>query len=325
MSQPHPQPRPQRTQPPYPPFPLADWRPTKETLHRFAQIVGKLRLAASARRNHWWHVPFHLTGRGITSRPMRDPAGGLVFTVDFDFVAHRLVVTTLDGDEVSFALAGRSVASFYAALLDALSHLGIQARPSHPHPFGLPDEARPFAEDTEHHAYDPEAAATYWRVLSQVILELEAFAGNYSGKVSPAHHFWHTFDAAVTFFSDRHVSSGPETDSVTREAYSREVISFGFWFGDDETPEPAFYSYTAPEPDDLADRPLAPGAARWRDRGTSHLAVLPYEDVRRSPDPHAAIQEFYATAYRAGAQAAGWPEHRACRHGVTDPVRAPNA
>ncbi|MGK5532802.1 DUF5996 family protein [Streptomyces sp. URMC 129] len=304
----------------YPAFPLDAWRPTKETVHRFLQIVGKIRLAAGPRRNHWWHVSFHLTGNGVTTRPMRDPVSRQVFSVDFDFVGHRLAVRTLAGDEIAFPLAGRSVADFYELITTALADLGIGVRPRIPRPFDLPDADRPFAEDTEHRDYDQDAVSTYWRILSRVGLELEVAAAEYAGKVSPVHHFWHTFDIAMTRFSDRHVDSDPSTDPVTREAYSREVISSGFWFGDDETPEPAFYSYTAPAPDGLADRPLLPEAARWVDRGGSPLAVLPYEAVRGARDPGGDIQAFYRSAYRAGADLAGWPRDRECRHGVTDPV-----
>ena len=307
----------------FPALPLADWRPSKETVHRFAQVVGKIRLAASPRRNHWWNVPFHLTGRGITTRPMRDPASGRMFTVDFDFIAHRLLVTTPVGDEVSFPLVGRSVADFYLTTLATLTHLGIGVHPKIPRPFDLPDGDRPFAEDTEHRAYDPDAVSTYWRVLSRVAMELEVFSADYSGKISPVHHFWHTFDLAVTRFSDRCVGSDDSTDPVTREAYSREVISSGFWFGDDNFPEPAFYSYTAPEPDGLAERPLEPAAAQWAEQRGSHLAVLPYDAVRHSPTPHADIQAFYTSAYRAGADLAGWPAAWECSHGVTDPLLTP--
>lgn len=306
----------------YPAFPLDAWRPTKETVHRFLQIAGKIRLAAGPQRNHWWHVPFHLTGNGITTRPMRDPVSRQMFTIDFDFVGHRLLIRTLTGDEIAFPLAGRSVADFYDATTTALTDLGIEARPHIPRPFDLPDADRPFAQDTEHHAYDQDAVSTYWRILSRVAMELEVAAADYAGKISPVHHFWHTMDVAVTRFSDRHIDSDPSTDPVTREAYSREVISSGFWFGDDDTPEPAFYSYTAPEPEGLAARPLAPDAARWLDRGGSHMALLPYEAVRSAPDPGAEIQAFYHSAYRAGADLAGWPPERECSHGVTDPVLA---
>lgn len=304
----------------FPAIPLAEWRDTKETLHRFAQIVGKIRLAASAQRNHWWNVPLHLTGRGTTTRPMGQVDGNPIFAMDFDFVAHQLLVSALDGRQVSLPLAGRSVASFYRAVMESLDALDIRVRLAVPRPFDLPDSARPYAEDTEHAVYDPGHANRYWRVLSQVASVLEEFAAEYSGKVSPVHHFWHTFDIAHSRFSARRVEQPPQADPVTREAYSREVISFGFWFGDDTFPEPAFYSYTAPEPAHLTGEPLRPAAARWADRGGSHLAVLPYDEVRTAPDPRAAVLDFYESAYRAGARGAGWEiERMACPGGVTDP------
>ncbi|WP_030422215.1 DUF5996 family protein [Streptomyces sp. SCSIO 75703] len=310
----------------FPPIPLAEWRDTKETLHRFAQVVGKIRLAASVQRNHWWNVPFRLTGRGITTSPMGQVGGDPMFTIDFDFVAHRLAVSVLDGREVSFPLAGRSVASFYAAVEDALSSLGVRARPAVPRPFDLPDAGRPFPEDTEHAVYEPAHANRYWRVLSQVASVLEEFAAGYSGKVSPVHHFWHTFDLAHTRFSERHVPQPEQADAVTREAYSREVISSGFWFGDDTFPEPAFYSYTAPEPAGLAGEPLEPASAHWLSRDSGHLAVLRYDDVRAENDRRAAVLAFYESAYRAGARRAGWDiEALACPGGVTDPHLRPHS
>ncbi|GAA2598226.1 DUF5996 family protein [Streptomyces tubercidicus] len=304
----------------FPAIPYEEWRDSKETVHRFAQVVGKVRLAASARRNHWWNVPFHLTGRGITTRPMGQLDGNPLFAIDFDFVGHQLVVSVLDGRVVSFPLAGRSVAGFYESLMGALDGLGIRVRLAIPRPFDLPDAGRPFAEDTEHSAYDPQYVNRYWRVLSQVAAVLEEFAAGYSGKVSPVHHFWHTFDIAHTRFSDRHIDQPGRVDSVTREAYSREVISFGFWFGDDTFRAPAFYSYTAPEPAGLAEEPLEPAAARWADRGASHLALLPYDEVRAAADPRAAVLGFYESAYQAGARRAGWDRERlASPGGVTDP------
>ncbi|MFE8937940.1 MULTISPECIES: DUF5996 family protein [unclassified Streptomyces] len=304
----------------FPALPRESWAATKETLHRFLQIVGKVRLAASVRRNHWWNVPFHLTGSGITTRPTGPIADGIVFTVDFDFTTHRLQVLVLDGRRVSFPLTGLSVAGFYHKFTAALAHLGIGILPEHPYPFDLPDAARPFAEDEEHATYDPAAVNRYWRILTQVMLVLEKYAAGYSGKTSPVHHFWHTFDIAVTRFSDRHVTQGSSIDPVTREAYSREVISSGFWFGDERSyPEPAFYSYTAPEPEGLAQRLLEPAAARWMPNNGSHLALLPYDDVRTAPDARAEILRFYDSAYAAGAHLAGWPTDRLCPDGVTDP------
>lgn len=304
----------------FPEIPYASWKDTLATLHRFAQLVGKIRLAASPRRNHWWNVPFHLTGRGITTRPMGyDP----IFTIDFDFLDHRLDISTVNGLRHAFPLAGQSVASFSAELGRGLDAVGVDVTVKRPRPFDLPDADRPFAEDTEHATYDPAAVTRYWRVLSRVNLLLEEFAGRWSGKTSPVHHFWHTFDIALTRFTDGPVEHPPTTDSVTREAYSREVISFGLWFGDESFPDPAFYSYTAPEPNGLADEPLQPAAAQWAERNGSHLAVLRYDDVRKLPDPRTAVLDFYESAYRAGVSRTGWD---LTRHdsiaGATDPHAA---
>jgi hypothetical protein len=303
----------------FPPLPLDEWRETKETLHRFEQLIGKIRLSASTRRNHWWHVPFHVTGRGITTRPMGQSDGNPVFTIDFDFVDHQLVVATLDGTVVSFPLIGQSVASFRERTLETLADLGIHADIPHPEPFDLPDAARPFSRDTEHATYDPVHANRYWQVLSQVALVLEEFAAGFSGKTSPVHHFWHTFDIAHTRFSGRHVEQPPQAGAVLREAYSEEVTSFGFWFGDDNLPEPAFYAYAAPEPEDLAQAPLRPGAARWAQQNGGHLALLRYDDARSEPDPRSAVLDFWESAYRAAAERAHWDiETLASPHGITD-------
>lgn len=283
-------------------MPLEEWAESKETLHRYLQIVGKIRLAGAPRRNHWWNIPFHLTGRGITTRPMGvDP----IFAIDFDFVDHRLLVDTVNGDSGGFPLEGHTVASFYDRTLALLAGFGIAVVVRHPYPFDLSDRV-PFAEDDRPRAYDRSWVNRYWRVLSGVNLVLEEFAGDFSGKTSPVHHFWHTMDIAVTRFSDRVVAHDDSVDPVTREAYSREVISSGFWFGDDSFPESAFYSYTSPEPDGLADVMLEPATAEWRDQGGSHLGMLRYDDARRSGDVRPAALEFYESAYQAGAALAGW-------------------
>jgi hypothetical protein len=307
----------------FPAMPLAEWQDTKSTIHRFLQIVGKIRLAASPRRNHWWNVPFHLTGRGLTTRPMGQVDGNPIFTVDLDLVGHRLVAAVVDGRAAEFSLQGHSTASFYHATMRALASLDVHVDLAVPRPFDLPDSARPFAEDTEHATYDPAWATRYWQVLSQVNLVLEEFAAGFSGKISPVHHFWHTFDIACTRFAGRKVDQPASNDPVTREAYSREVVSFGFWFGDDAFPEPAFYSYTAPEPGGLAGEPLRPGAARWIEQRGGHLAVLRYDDARAEADPRAAVLAFYESAYQAGARLAGWDvAGLACPGGITDPCLA---
>ena len=288
-----------------PPMPLEAWAGTKDTLHRFLQVVGKVRLDQAPPRNHWWHVPFHLTGRGITTRPM---GSDVVFAVDFDFVRHRLVVDSLSGASTSFPLHGLSVAAFTERLFAALDGIGV-----HPEirgvPYDLPEPV-PFAQDHEHAEYDPAWALRYWQVLSRAALLLERYAGRCNAKTSPVHHFWHTFDLAVTRFSDRAVEHGPGVDGVTREAYSHEVISAGFWFGDASFPAPAFYSYTSPEPAGLVEEPLRPTPARWVPSRGAHLAVLPYDDVRAAADPAAAVLAFLESAYCAGARRAGWDSQR---------------
>lgn len=302
----------------FPAMPYESWQPTLATLHRFSQVVGQLRLAASARRNHWWNVAFHLTGRGITTRPMRD--GETVLTVDFDFLDHRLDLTTTTGERYSFPLAGQSVGTFTAELAHGLAAVGVGVPLDRLHPFDLPDQQRLFLDDSEHASYDPAAVTRYWRLLSELNLILEEFAGRWSGKTSPVHHFWHTFDITVTRFGERHVDHPITVDPVTREAYSREVISFGFWFGDESFPEPALYSYTAPEPAGLTDEPLLPATARWTSRSGSSLAVLRYDDLRATPAPWAAALEFYESAFQAGAARAGWDLNRElCVGGATDP------
>ena len=301
----------------FPSMPLSSWASSKETLHRYLQIVGKIRLAAAPHRNHWWNIPFHLTGRGLTTRPM---GSGTIFTIDFDFVDHRLIVTTSEGAIDSFSLPGNSVATFYEKVLILLRQLGITVTIERPHPFDLSDDT-PFADDFHHRDYDPIWISRYWRVLSEVNLVLEEFAGKFLGKTSPVHHFWHTMDIAVTRFSEREVPHPHSVDPVTREAYSHEVISSGFWFGDASFAEPAFYSYTAPEPSGIASTVLRPSFAEWLDRGGSHLAVCRYDDVRASSDPKASIMDFYESAYQAGAALAGWDTDRlASPHRATPPI-----
>ncbi|GAA1075440.1 DUF5996 family protein [Nocardiopsis metallicus] len=304
----------------FPAFPLDEWYDTKQTVHRFEQIVGKVRLAHSPRRNHWWNVPFHLTGSGITSRPMGLVDGNPVFTVDFDFVRHQLVASNLQGHTACFPLQGHSVSSFYLQFQSALDSLGVDGSIPVAHPFDLPDADRPFADDREHATYVPEHATRYWQVLSQVNLVLEEFAAGFSGKTSPVHHFWHTFDLALTRFSSHPVDQPEAAGGLVREAYSREAVSFGFWFGDDTIPEPCFYAYAAPEPERLTEQPLSPAAAEWVPSGHGHLALLRYADARKQPDPRAAVLAFFESAYRAGAGELGWDiDALACPGGVTDP------
>jgi hypothetical protein len=231
----------------FPEIPYLAWRDTLTTVHRFAQLVGKVRLAASPRRNHWWNVPFHLTGRGITTRPMgRDP----IFAIDFDFLDHRLDIATVEGARYSFALPGLSVAKFTAQLTHGLAATGVDVTIQRPHPFDLPDAHRPFAQDTEHHTYDTAAVTRYWRVLSQVNLLLEEFAGRWSSKTSPVHHFWHTFDIALTRFADNPVEHPrPPTRSPARLTPGKSSASDS---GSATTPSPNQRSTPTPRPNPTA-------------------------------------------------------------------------
>jgi hypothetical protein len=287
-----------------PELPLASWEDTKTTLHLWSQIVGKVRLASTAPRNHWWNVTLYVDVRGLTTRRLHG-ADGVVFQIDFDFVDHRLVVRTNRGETESFALVdGLSVAAFDERLHATLARLGVDVaiRES---PFGVP-VTTPFTDDREHAAYDADAVERFWRILDWTDGVLEEFAGRFCGKTSPVHLFWHSFDLAVARFGGTRAPKGTELGLVDREAYSHEIIPFGFWAGDQNVREPTYYSYTSPEPDGLREAPLAPVEARWIDSGAGSLAVLPYEAVRTSTEPRATLLAFFESAYQAGAGAAGW-------------------
>src|SRR5436190_3100889 len=242
-----------RPQPQLPALPLAEWEATKNTLHLWVQIVGKIRQASTAPKNHWWNVPLYVDVRGLTTRLMHG-ACATGFQIRFDFVDHRLVIETNRGGVESFELVdGLSVASFDAQLHQALMRLGVDV-PILEKPYGVP-MTTPFPADREHSSYDREAVQRFWQILAWSEEVLDEFAGWFCGKTSPVHLFWHGLDLAVTRFSGRDAPA-LDADPVTREAYSSEVISFGFWAGDDNLGDAAFYSYTAPEPDHLRDQPL---------------------------------------------------------------------
>ncbi|HET6466926.1 MAG TPA: DUF5996 family protein [Geminicoccaceae bacterium] len=283
-----------------PPLPYDAWAETKDTLHLCCQIVGKVRLALHPKLNHWWHVTLYVVPRGLTTGAI--PYGGDSFEVQLDLIEHRVnVVTSRDGAR-SFAL-GVPVAEFHERLFVALGELGIEAHIV-ARPYAHPSRV-PFADDREHDAYDRDAVHRYWRALVGIDGVLKAFGGRFLGKQTPVHLFWHSFDLALTRFSGRAapLEGGTPAD---REAYSHEVISFGFWPGDPTAPEPAFYSYTYPDPRGLLDEPLRPEGALWTDRNGSALALLRYDDVRAAPEPRATLLAFLQSAYEAGARRAGW-------------------
>ena len=288
----------------FPEMPLDAWRPTKNTLHLFLQIVGKIRLKTHPPVNHWWHVPFYVSPRGLTTRAI--PYEGGNFEIEFDFHDHELKMRTSDGRVEDFALYdGLSVADFYASVFANLAKLGI-----HPKIWSVPYEApstTPFADDHENKSYDKLYIERFHQILVSVDDIMQEFRGRFSGKSTPVHLFWHSFDLALTRFSGRPAPPMPEANLVARVAYSHEVISFGFWFGDDKpnsVAAPAFYSYTAPKPDGLENEPLKPEKAFWTPDGG--LALLMYDEVRDAADPRTAILNFLESAYRAGARKGDW-------------------
>jgi hypothetical protein len=294
------------TSPPsaWPALPYAEWEPTKQTLHRYTQILGKVRMALTTPRNHWWHVTLYVTERGLATGPM--PYGNRDVAVDVDVLEHRVDVRSSDGRRTGFDLAHRpACADFYSDLFGALARIGVSVD-IHEAPFDLGDSPS-LAEDRVNATYDADAVTRYWQVLAATQRVLDRFRGSFVGKASPVHLFWHSFDLAHARYSGRPAPVAADADPVSAEAYSHEVIAFGFWPGDTRrTPYPAFYSYTAPEPEGLADQELGVDAAAWQDTGSGSLAILPYEDVRTADDPSATLLAFFEAAYRAGATTGGW-------------------
>ena len=280
---------------------LAGWRPTKDTLHLYAQIVGKIRLKTAPPQNHWWNVPLYVDVRGLTTRRLHHH--GTTFEVALDFVDHALVVQSADGRWGSFELhEGVPVADFDRRLHGLLRELDVDVEIKEV-PFGLAWDSTPFAEDVEHASWDREAVARFGRILDWTDSVFVEFSGWFNGKTSPVHLFWHGLDLAVTRFSGQ-AGVTIENDPIEQEAYSHEVISFGFWPGDDNIPDAHFYSYTAPEPDGLRAQPLTLG--EWISSGSGSLAILPYEAVRRARRPRETLLSFLQSAYEAGARLAGW-------------------
>jgi hypothetical protein len=292
------------TDPALPALPYSAWKQTKQTLHLYAQIVGKIKLATTQPRNHWWNIALYLDVRGLTTR--RLVLDGTSFDLSFDFLDHRLILRTDAGATSSFALEeGLAVAAFDANLHELLREQGLDVKIQE-QPYGMA-VATPFPADEEDASYQREYVERFWHALSWTDGVLDEFSGWFCGKQSPVHLFWHGLDLAYTRFSGRRAPPPDnDVDAVTREAYSHEVISFGFWAGDDTMPDPSFYSYTAPEPPGLRDHALYPADARWLERPTGSLAVLPYDVIRTAADPRIRLLAFLQSAYEAGVEAAGW-------------------
>ncbi|MDP9337275.1 MAG: DUF5996 family protein [Acidobacteriota bacterium] len=285
----------------WPAIPLAEWKDTYATLHMWTQMVGKVRLALSPDINHYWGAALYVTARGLTTSPIPYPKG--VFEINFDFVGHALKINTSLGETRSFRLMPRTVAEFYFELMAALSSLGIEVK-VWSMPVEVPRPVR-FNLDEAHKSYEAEYAQRFWQILTSVDVVLREFRSRFIGKVSPVHFFWGSFDLAVTRFSGRRAPERPDADAITKEAYSHEVVSHGFWPGDGEiVKDAAFYAYAAPEPEGFKGRQVLPAKAFYS--GEKNEFFLMYEDVRSAESPEQALLDFCQSTYEAGAALGNW-------------------
>jgi hypothetical protein len=284
----------------WPALPLDAWQDTYATLHMWTQIVGKVRLAQSPLVNHWWEVPLYISARGLTTSAIPYDLG--IFEIEFDFLHHNLVIQTSQGQEKTIPLAPRSVADFYQEFTAALAELGIAVKIWHM-PVEIPNPIA-FDRDTQHASYDREYATRFWRILLAADSVFGEFRSRFIGKNSPVHFFWGSFDLAVTRFSGRRAPERAGADSITREAYSHEVVSAGFWPGGGEIKGPAFYAYAAPEPAGYGQSLVRPGKAFYHS-GMKEFFLM-YDDVRLAPSPRSALLEFLQSTYDAAADLAKW-------------------
>jgi len=284
----------------WPALPLKEWQDTYATLHMWTQIVGKVRLALTPPMNHWWEVPLYVNAVGLTTSAV--PYEGESFEIEFDFLHHQLLIRTSQGREKRIALEPRSVADFYREFMAALKSLGIAVK-IWPMPAEIPNPIR-FDQDTQHASYQPEYANRLWRILTIVERIFLEFRSGFVGKCSPVHFFWGSFDLAVTRFSGRRAPERPEADQITREAYSHEVISAGWWPGGGEVAGPAFYAYAAPEPPGFREAKVRPAKAFYYPQMREFL--LMYDDARNSTSRSAAVLDFLQSTYEAGASLGNW-------------------
>ena len=298
----------------WPPLPLESWKDTCATLHMWTQIVGKVRLSLTPLVNHWWNVPLYVTACGLTTS--RIPYGDRDFELWFDFIRHQLVLETTDGQTRTLPLAPRSVADFYKDCLAMLQSAGIHVKIWRM-PVEIPNPI-PFDQDRVHASYDAKAVEKFWRVLLSVDSVFQQFRSRFLGKCSPVHFFWGSFDLAVSRFSGRRAPERPSADAMTREAYSHEVSSVGFWPGSGDIKDAAFYSYAVPAPQGFKDVRVRPDAAFYSSQLGEFL--LMYDDVRKSNSPSASLLDFCQSTYEAGAVLANWDRealecHRPHMHG----------
>jgi hypothetical protein len=289
----------------WPALPFDEWKDTVVTVHMWLQMVGKIRVACVPWVNHQWHVTLHVTSRGLTSRPI--PWNGSTFQIDFDFVDHEVLISKSDGQKGQLELRSRSVADFYHELMAKLKGIGIAVK-IHGMPNEVPDPI-PFAQDERNGEYQSQYVNRFWRILSSSACVMNDFRGGFVGKCSPVHFYWGAMDLAVTRFSGARAPEHPGgipylPDWITREAYSHEVSSAGFWAGGESHPHPIFYSYAYPNPPGYSEARVGPGAARW-DSGLAEF-IFPYEEMRNGGSPREHLLEFLESTYAAAANLGGW-------------------
>jgi len=284
----------------WPELKWSDWQSTADTLHMWTQIVGKTRLALSPLQAHWWNVPLYVSARGLSTSAM--PYGPELLEIEFDFVSHNLLFRLSSGASLSLPLRAQTVADFYAEYQRGLAVLGVSIH-IHPTPVELKAPI-PFAQDREHASYEPEYAHRFWRILVHVDQVFQRFSSRFIGKISPVHFFWGSFDLAVTRFSGRPAPARKGADPITREAYSHEVISAGFWPGNGGFGDAAFYCYAAPAPIGLEAESIEPAAATYN--GILGEFILKYDDLRAFPSPDEALLNFLQSSYAAAAKLANW-------------------
>ena len=286
--------------PAWPGLPLDEWRDTNETLHRWTQIVGKIALALTPKINHWWNVAFAVTDRGLAAPLMRFE--GCPLGMEFDFAAHVLRARVPGAGERAIPLAPKSVAAMHREIFESLAALGVR-----PRIWNVPveiDDPIPLDRDETHRAYDREPVERFHRILARTHAVFSDFRSGFLGKCSPVQFYWGSFDLAVTRFSGRPAPPRPDADAITREAYSHEVSSVGFWPGDARLPLPAFYSYAAPEPPGFREARVSPPSACYHP--TLAGFYLHYDEVRRASDPEAMLLDFCRSVYAAAADAGRW-------------------
>jgi len=284
----------------WPALPLDSWKETCATLHMWTQMVGKVRLRLTPLVNHWWNVPLYVTARGLTTS--RIPYGERAFEVWFDFIRHQLVLETSDDLVKTLPLAPRTVAEFYQEFMDMLRSANIKVKIWRM-PVEIPDPI-PFDQDRVHRSYDAQSVEAFWRILLSVDTVFNQFRAGFIGKSSPVHFFWGSFDLAVTRFSGRPAPERPGADVTTREAYSHEVSSVGFWPGSGNIQDAAFYSYMAPEPLGFKDAHVRPKAAFY-DKQLGEFLFM-YHDVRKTESPTTSLLDFCESTYEAGATLGKW-------------------